>query len=122
MTPRVGINSVQLQVTCEAITGHYYQKIQDHVTASALQNHIVRARQWQEEVLKSVDWDTYQQSKNRLNHRDSQIIKLTHGILPTANHIKKYDKLSSFKCTFCSKHNETCDHIMQCSSSHSSKW
>eukprot|EP00957_Ditylum_brightwellii_P131476 10027626-Ditylum_brightwellii.AAC.1 len=55
MTPRVDINNMQIQVTCEVITGHYYKKIQYHVTASALQKHIVHTRQWQEEVFESVD-------------------------------------------------------------------
>eukprot|EP00957_Ditylum_brightwellii_P028960 2187666-Ditylum_brightwellii.AAC.1 len=71
MTPRIDINNMQLQVIFEVITGHHYKKIQDHVTASDLQKHIVCTRQWQEEVFKSVDWDTYQQSKNRQDHRDS---------------------------------------------------
>eukprot|EP00957_Ditylum_brightwellii_P087809 6687096-Ditylum_brightwellii.AAC.2 len=87
--PRMDINCAQLCTKNGVISSHYSKKIRDIVTTKDLRDHIKEKRGWSDEIFDSVDWPTYQYSKNRFHHHDSQIIKLTHNILPTAQH-KKY--------------------------------
>eukprot|EP00957_Ditylum_brightwellii_P039045 2950927-Ditylum_brightwellii.AAC.1 len=81
--PRMEINFLQLCTTNGVITSHYSKKIRDIVATKDLHNHIKEKRGWSDTIFDSVNWPTYQRSKNRLHHHDSQVIKLTHDTLPT---------------------------------------
>eukprot|EP00957_Ditylum_brightwellii_P045782 3473032-Ditylum_brightwellii.AAC.1 len=84
--PILAINCAQLCTKNGIISRHYYKKIRDLATTQDLRDHIKVKWGWSDEIFDSVDWPTYQHSKNRLHHHDSHIIKLTHNILPTAQH------------------------------------
>eukprot|EP00957_Ditylum_brightwellii_P132521 10106247-Ditylum_brightwellii.AAC.1 len=65
------INCVQLYGKNGVISSHYYKKIWGIATTKDLKDHIKEKREWSDKIFDSVNWPTYQCSKNRLHHCDS---------------------------------------------------
>eukprot|EP00957_Ditylum_brightwellii_P138154 10531558-Ditylum_brightwellii.AAC.1 len=97
-------------------TGHYFKTIHDIAMTKPLVDHIKDANMWLQETFDAVDWLVYQRSWNRMDQRDTQIIKLSHDILPTYYQVHKYDLCKPDKCTLYKTHTKTRDHILQCTS------
>eukprot|EP00957_Ditylum_brightwellii_P037442 2832358-Ditylum_brightwellii.AAC.1 len=64
LVPQVAVNSVQLCTTDSVISSHYSKRIQDYVTTPALKQYLKTKHEWTEDVFASIDWNTYQKSKN----------------------------------------------------------
>eukprot|EP00957_Ditylum_brightwellii_P055776 4226752-Ditylum_brightwellii.AAC.1 len=61
----MAINCAQLCTKNGVISSHYYKKIRDLATMQDIRDYIKEKQGWSDEVFDSVDWKTYQHSKNR---------------------------------------------------------
>eukprot|EP00957_Ditylum_brightwellii_P012799 967489-Ditylum_brightwellii.AAC.1 len=61
---RVAVNSVQLHTTDGVIFSHYSKHIQDYATTPGLKHYLQTKNEWTEEAISSIDWNTYQKSRN----------------------------------------------------------
>eukprot|EP00957_Ditylum_brightwellii_P208255 15356499-Ditylum_brightwellii.AAC.1 len=62
--PRIYINCTQLYTKSCVISSHYCKKIRDLATIQDLQDYIIAKYGWSDEIFETVDWKTYQCSKN----------------------------------------------------------
>eukprot|EP00957_Ditylum_brightwellii_P018919 1422610-Ditylum_brightwellii.AAC.1 len=67
----MSINCLQLCTKSGVITSYYYKKIRDLATKQDLRAYNIEKHGWSDEIFDSVDWKTYQHSKNRSHHQDS---------------------------------------------------
>eukprot|EP00957_Ditylum_brightwellii_P048231 3660216-Ditylum_brightwellii.AAC.1 len=72
--------------------------------------------------MEKIDWAAFQIAWKHNAQRNSQIVKMVYGILPTNKQLFEYKKCNTGKCPLCHKTTETRNHLLQCPSETAKQW
>eukprot|EP00957_Ditylum_brightwellii_P073121 5557532-Ditylum_brightwellii.AAC.1 len=85
--PRVQSNKAQLIVQGKPITGHYITEIKCLATFGPLYEYIRVKNKCTQQQIDSINWNAFASALKRIKKKALTVIKLCHGILPTAKQI-----------------------------------
>jgi hypothetical protein len=103
-----------LTINNSTISSRYKQAIHTVSTAPPLMAKIQERNGWSPHDMSRTYWTALSRATRRMPSRMTQILKLSHDILPAAELVHRYDPQLPTSCMLCRHGNEDRDHILQC--------
>jgi hypothetical protein len=103
-----------LVINNNTISSGYKQAIRTASTASPLMAKIHERNGLTFHDMSRIHWTALGQATCRMPSRRTQLLKLSHDLLPTAALVHRYDPKLPTSCMLCRHNNEDRDHILQC--------
>ena len=114
LVPIIAGNGAQLILNNKTVTYGYVKTIRNAYAYPLLCDYIGKRNQWSESELNTIDWTSLGAACNRHHHQRHFVVKLSHDLLPTRAHTKKYDSDSPTHCIYCHDTEENRDHLLRC--------
>jgi hypothetical protein len=118
MFPHAG---AQIHLSTGTITGKLKRPIVEASRGPDLIKCIVHAENWSDTTPALVDWLSHGVAVRNTPHQLT-MIKMIHGLLPTAERTNKYDPKYNPNCPTCKDEIEDNDHLFHCSTPCRKKW
>jgi hypothetical protein len=103
-----------LTINGNTISSGYKQAIQIASTASPLMAKIQEHNGWTTHDMSLIHWIALGRANRRMPSQMTQILKLSHDMLPTAAMVNRFDPKLPTSCMLCWHDNEDRDRILQC--------
>jgi hypothetical protein len=117
-----GVSS-QLLIDNKTIESKYRVIARDIRRTKAIKLRIQDQTEMTDQALEEVNWDSHTLAVGRSQLSQSFLVKMLHQILPIGTLIYKYDSVKyTSDCPTCQEHNETYDHLFQCSHPSRAGW
>ncbi|KAI2506412.1 hypothetical protein MHU86_8038 [Fragilaria crotonensis] len=96
------------------VTNKMVQKVRYLATGPSLRKYIMKKNNWDETVMRSINWKAHAKFMKSQVARRVHFSKLIHECLPTHSLRNRFDS-GRRTCPSCPSANETRDHILRCS-------
>jgi hypothetical protein len=119
---RLPSNSAQLHVSGATISAHYRIEIEKAASTTNIREYIRSKNDWTTKQIAYINWDAHGKALSQLAQHHTQLVKMSHEILPTATITSRYKPTASPLCPICKAADEDRDHVMRCADSKKAKW
>ena len=103
-----------LTIAGDTISSGYKRAIRTASTAPPLMAKIQERNGWTPQDMHLIHWKALGRATRRMPSRMTQLLKLSHDLLPTAAMVHRYDPKLPTSCMLCRHDHEDRDHILQC--------
>jgi hypothetical protein len=103
-----------LTINAKTISSRYKQAIRTALTAPPLLAKIQERKGWTTHDMSLIHWTALGRATRQMPSRMTQILKLSHNLLPIAALVHRYDPKLPTSCMLCRNDHEDRDHILQC--------
>jgi len=115
LVPMIKGTKCHLTIQGATITGGYKWAIRQALTLPAYFIYLRGRFDWTDEVLESIDWDSFKRIIRKYRNRQATVVKHIHGFAPTGKYANRYDKHQPAACPACGFEVECNDHLLSCS-------
>jgi len=93
--------NTHLDIDSRTITAQYKSRIRRKQNYEPLRQYIARKNQWDESIMKTIDWKVHRQALQRKHSQRQHYCKLVHDIVPTNAYVHKMDPYRNPVCPRC---------------------
>jgi hypothetical protein len=104
----------QLHIGTRTITGHYPVAIRLAASEPDIRAFLQEQNKWDKTHLDFILWPALKNSISKNSHRHVQVVKLLHGLLPTAKYRQKFENSPNPECSLCHNGNEDWTQVLRC--------